>query len=37
MANATFMKQVRPGVLAKSLFPPTLTDARGTFSKPAVW
>jgi len=37
MANATFMKQIRPGVLAKSLFPPTLTDARGTFSKPATW
>jgi uncharacterized LabA/DUF88 family protein len=37
MANATFMKQIRPGVLAKSLFSSTLTDARGTFSKPSVW
>ncbi len=37
MTNATFMKRIRPGVLAQSLFPPTLTDARGTFSKPAAW
>jgi len=37
MATATFMKQIRPGVLARSLFPPTLTDTRGVFSKPAIW
>ncbi len=33
----TFIKQIRVGVLAKSQFPPTLTDANGTFSKPAAW
>jgi len=35
--HATFIKQIRSGVLAKSLFPTTLTDKRGTFSKPASW
>jgi uncharacterized LabA/DUF88 family protein len=33
-ANATFIKHIRPHVLAASQFPPTLTDKRGTFSKP---
>jgi hypothetical protein len=35
--QASFIKQVRPWVLAKSLFPYTLTDEAGTFSKPAGW
>jgi len=34
---ATFIKQIRSGVLAKSQFPVTLTDKRGSFSKPASW
>jgi hypothetical protein len=33
----TFIKQIRVGVLAKSQFPPTLTDHNGAFSKPASW
>lgn len=37
LANATFFKQVRAGVLAASQFPPQLTDANGTFHKPASW
>ena len=36
-ANATFIKHIRPNVLAASQFPPTLTDKRGTFSKPNGW
>jgi len=36
-ANATFIKHVRPHVLAASQFPPTLTDANGSFSKPSTW
>ena len=35
--HVTFIKQIRAGVLAKSQFPPTLTDRNGTFSKPAAW
>jgi hypothetical protein len=34
---ATFFKQIRKGVLAKSQFPPTLMDQRGSFSKPPGW
>jgi len=34
---ATFLKQIHAGVLAKSQFPATLTDANGSFSKPASW
>jgi hypothetical protein len=34
---ATFRKQVRQGVLAAAQFPPTLTDANGTITKPASW
>ncbi len=37
LPHVTFIKQIRPGVLAKSQFPPTLTDQHGTFSKPASW
>lgn len=36
-ANADFVKNIRKGVLSKSLFPKTLTDSRGTFKKPAPW
>jgi len=34
---ATFIKQIRAGVLARSQFPSTLTDLNGSFSKPASW
>lgn len=34
---ATFFKTIRSGVLQASQFPPQLTDARGTFDKPAGW
>ncbi|HIE37805.1 MAG TPA: NYN domain-containing protein [Anaerolineae bacterium] len=37
LPHVLFIKQIRPGVLAKSQFPVTLTDARGSFSKPASW
>lgn len=35
--QATFYKHLRRGLLGKSLFAPTLQDARGTFHKPASW
>ena len=35
--HVLFIKNVRQGVLSKSQFPDTLTDARGSFSKPALW
>jgi len=34
---ATFVRHIRANVLKKSLLPLTLTDANGTFSKPASW
>jgi hypothetical protein len=34
---ATFKKKIRPGVLAASQFPATLTDAHGTIHKPKSW
>jgi hypothetical protein len=34
---ATFIKHIRSGVLARSQFPPVLTDANGSFSKPQTW
>ncbi len=34
---ASFIKPIRTGVLAASQFPPTLTDANGTFIKPNTW
>ena len=37
LPQVVFVKQIRAGVLAKSQFPPTLTDARGSFSKLASW
>lgn len=35
--EADFVRRVRAGLLAASQFPPTLTDARGQFSRPASW
>ena len=37
LPHVAFIKQIRPGVLAKSQFPPMLQDLRGSFSKPASW
>jgi uncharacterized LabA/DUF88 family protein len=34
---ADFIKNIRPKVIAKSQFPETLTDANGTFNRPANW
>lgn len=34
---ATFVKRIRQGELASSQFPPTLTDGKGSFSKPNGW
>jgi uncharacterized LabA/DUF88 family protein len=36
-SNATFIKHIRPHVLAASQFPPMLTDKHGTFGKPSSW
>ncbi|VAW43318.1 conserved hypothetical protein [hydrothermal vent metagenome] len=36
-ANADFVKNIRKGVLSKSLFPKKLTDSHGMFQKPASW
>jgi hypothetical protein len=33
----SFYKPIRPAALAASQFPTTLTDANGSFSKPASW
>lgn len=35
--SATFVKDIRQGVLAASQFPNTLQDKNGTFTKPASW
>ncbi len=37
IANADFVKNIRKGVLSKSLFPRKLTDSYGSFRKPASW
>ena len=37
MKHAVFYKRIRTKVLAASQFPPTLTDAHGTFHKPPSW
>ena len=37
LPNALFIKQIRKGVLANSIFPDTLIDANGSFSKPMNW
>ena len=34
---ASFMRQIRKGVLAASQFPHTLHDDKGKFHKPPVW
>jgi len=34
IANADFIKNIRQGVLSKCLFPETLIDSKGKFSKP---
>jgi uncharacterized LabA/DUF88 family protein len=33
----SFYKPIRPGALAASQFPPTMTDRKGTFSRPPGW
>jgi hypothetical protein len=35
--SADFIRPIRRGAVASSQFAPTLTDAQGTFSKPASW
>jgi uncharacterized LabA/DUF88 family protein len=35
--HVLFVKNIRRGVLQNSLFPPVLTDAQGSFSKPPEW
>src|SRR5205823_5528609 len=35
--DATVMRKLRRGPMIGSQFPPTLTDARGTFTKPPGW
>jgi len=35
--QCSFYKPIREGVLQSSQFPPTLQDAKGTFSKPKEW
>ena len=37
LRHASFIRQIRKGVLAASQFPATLTDSRGTFHKPVGW
>ena len=37
LRHATFMKQIRHGVLAASQFPTTVTDRKGSFHKPKAW
>lgn len=37
LRHASFMKQIRHGVLAASQFPDVLRDAKGTFHKPKAW
>jgi uncharacterized LabA/DUF88 family protein len=37
LPHIDFIKQIRTGVLKASQFPATLTDAHGTFTKPAAW
>jgi hypothetical protein len=37
LPHIDFIKQIRAGVLNAAQFPATLTDAHGTFTKPATW
>ena len=34
---ATFHRQLRPALLWRSQFPPTLTDSQGVITKPSAW
>jgi hypothetical protein len=35
--NPVFFKQIRPNAVKNSQFPDVLTDANGTFRRPATW
>jgi hypothetical protein len=37
LQHIDFIKQIRPGVLGAAQFPSTMSDANGTFTKPAAW
>jgi hypothetical protein len=37
MNTADFYRRIRTGVLKASLFPPSLSDANGTITKPVGW
>ena len=37
LKHASFMKQIRHGVLAASQFPDVMRDAKGAFHKPKAW
>jgi uncharacterized LabA/DUF88 family protein len=37
LPHIDFIKQIRAGALHAAQFPATLTDAHGTFTKPATW
>jgi len=37
LPHIDFIKQIRQGALSAAQFPTTLTDAKGRFTKPAVW
>ncbi len=37
LPHIDFIKQIREGVLKAAQFPASLTDAHGTFTKPAAW
>lgn len=37
LPHIDFIKQIRQGALAAAQFPASLTDAKGRFTKPAVW
>jgi len=36
-SEATFMKQIRTGVLESSQFPPVMSDVHGIITKPSAW
>lgn len=37
LPHIDFIKQIRAGALGAAQFPETLSDATGTFTKPAAW
>jgi hypothetical protein len=37
LPHIDFIKQIRAGALAAAQLPATLSDATGTFTKPAAW